>query len=161
MHSHEVLRQAVDRVGVKAVAHDVRISQALLYKWCQPFDPADPDAGGARNPLDRLLSILRCTGDDAIVPWLCHQVGGFFIPNPPATPSNLDAHLLTRTQRLVMEFSDLLRSVMQAVEDSSVEPHEAERIRQAWNVLKSSGEAFAVACEKGCYNRKKPARDAI
>src|SRR4051812_5698319 len=41
MKSYEVIRQAVDEPGVKAVAAALKVSPALVYKWCEP--PADED----------------------------------------------------------------------------------------------------------------------
>jgi len=156
MQSHEVLRQAIDPVGVKMIAREIGVSAALVYKWCQPFDPDDPDSGGARNPLDRLLAVLRKTEDLGPVTWLCRQMNGYFVGNPEAVGDNLDTRLLTETQQLVQEFSDLLRTVTQAVEnDGLIEPAEAERIRAAWDSLKSSCESFTVACERGLFRRPR------
>ena len=72
MRSHEVLRAAADRIGVKALAARLRLSPALVYKWCQPRDAE----GGARNPLDRLAEIVRATGDDGVVRWILTVSGG-------------------------------------------------------------------------------------
>jgi len=55
MKSYDVIRQAVEEPGVKAVAAALKVSPALVYKWCEP--PAstdDPDQSGAKNPLDRV-----------------------------------------------------------------------------------------------------------
>ncbi len=152
MHSYEVLKRAIDAADVKSVAATLRLSTALVYKWCQARDPDDPGAGGVRNPLDRLADVVHATGDVNVVNWLCHEAGGFFVPNPAETADDRDAELLNRTQRLVMEFSQLLTTVTRAIEDDGViEPAEADRIRQAWELLKSSAEAFTLACECGRY----------
>lgn len=154
MKSHEVLKRAADRVGVKALAAVLRVSPALVYKWCQEFDPHDPDAGGARNPLDRLADIVRLTGDREVVNWLCHENGGFLVDNPPAEVPRVNTELLVNTQRLVMEFSQLLGTVTRSIEDDGeIEPAEADRIRHAWEMLKATAEAFAVACERGLFHR--------
>ncbi|RJP36035.1 MAG: hypothetical protein C4547_08265 [Phycisphaerales bacterium] len=161
MESYEVLRRAIDAVGVKVVAATLRLSPALVYKWCQHRDPDDPDAGGARNPLDRLADVVRATGDCNVVNWLCHEAGGFYVPNPTETVGDLDAELLNRTQRLVMEFSRLLGEVTRAIEDDGqIEPSEADRIRHAWEALKSSAEAFTLAAERGVYKRESRRRGA-
>ena len=153
MQSYQVLKQAIDRAGVKSVAATLRLSTALVYKWCQVRDPDDPDTGGARNPLDRLADVVRATGDVSVVNWLCHEAGGFFVPDPDTPAEEQDAELLNRTQRLVMEFSRLLTTVTRAIEDDGlIEPSEADGIRQSWEQLKSSAEAFALACERGKYN---------
>ncbi|MCO6435688.1 MAG: helix-turn-helix domain-containing protein [Phycisphaerae bacterium] len=156
MRSHEILKRAADRVGVKALAAELRLSPALIYKWCQEFDATDPDASGARNPLDRLSDLVRLTGDHAVVNWLCHEANGFFVRNPAPPTPDISTELLINTQRLVKEFSDLLLTVTRSIEDDGqIEPHEADRIRQEWEVFKSYVESFVVACEQGAYRSKR------
>ncbi len=153
MRSYEVLRRAADVVGVKALAARLRVSPALVYKWCQEWDPSDPDASGARNPLDRLAEIVEATGDQDVVNWLCHSAGGFFVPNPPGSPDDVGTELLLSTQRLVKEFSQLLLAVTKSIEDDGqIEPAEAEGIREAWELLKRTVETFTVACEQGLFH---------
>ncbi|MCK6456228.1 MAG: hypothetical protein L6Q92_06830 [Phycisphaerae bacterium] len=155
MQSYEVLRKAVDRVGVKAVAAELRVSPALVYKWCEESDADDPDASGTRNPLDRLREVVRLTGDTDIVNWLCHEAGGFFVTNPPVRKANFDAELLESTQRLVLAFSRLLEEVSRsASDDGQIKSDEAERIRDDWERLKSTTEAFVTACERGVYRTR-------
>lgn len=152
MRSHEVLKRAADRVGVKALAATLRLSPALVYKWCQEHDPEDPDASGARNPLDRLADIVQETDDRDVVNWLCHEAGGFFVTNPTETPPDVSTELLVNTQRMVKEFSQLLLTVTKSIEDDGeIEPAEADRIRNAWELFKGTVEAFTVACERGVF----------
>ncbi len=157
--SHEVLKEAIEKVGVKAVATELKLSAALVYKWCQPWEPDDPDASGARNPLDRLAEILRITQDPGPVNWLCHQAGGFFTPNPPIDARDLGTELLKSTQQLVKEFSDMLEEVSRAVaNDGAIEPAEAVRIRRDWETLKRVAETFVVRAEAGMFDNGEPPR---
>ena len=157
MRSYEVLRKASDTIGVKALAAELKLSPALVYKWCQEWDPNDSDASGARNPLDRLDQVIRATGDDGPVHWLCQQAGGFFVKNPDAATGDFSMSLVVDTQRLVRDFSQLLLTVTQSIEDDGqIEESEARRIRQAWELFKSTVEAFAIACERGIYRGDKP-----
>lgn len=154
MRSYEVLRNAAEKVGVKQLAHALKLSPALVYKWCQEFDPDDPDASGARNPLDRLAEIVELTGDRAVVQWLCQQAEGFFVPNPPTKRGPIGRELVVETQELVEDFSHLLRTVTKAIaDDGIIESHEAERIRDAWEKFKSTVEEFTIACEQGAYRK--------
>lgn len=158
MRSHEVLKSAADGVGVKALAAELRLSPALVYKWCQEWDPDDPDASGARNPLDRVADIVRVTGDRRVVNWLCHEAGGFFVSNPTRRPPDVSTELLSNTQRLVKEFSQLLLTVTKSIEDDGeIEPSEADRIRDAWELFKGTVEAFTVACERGVFHTQSDA----
>ena len=152
MLSHEVLRQAAEPIGVKALAASLRLSPAMVYKWCQESSRDDPDASGARNPLDRLRDIVSATGSTDVVNWLCHEAGGFYVPNPKVPQTSLDTELLVNTQRLVEEFSHLLSTVTRSIEnDGRIDPVEADAIRRAWEKLKNTAEEFTVACERGVY----------
>ena len=35
MKSHEVLKQVIEEVGTKRVAAELKVSNSLVYKWCQ------------------------------------------------------------------------------------------------------------------------------
>jgi hypothetical protein len=156
MRSHEVLREAADTIGVKALAAKLRLSPALVYKWCQESDPKDPDASGARNPLDRLREIFEATDSIKPVNWLCHEAGGFFVSNPSVASESADTMLLVNTHRLVEEFSQLLATVTRSIEDDGrIDAAEADRIRLAWEGLKQTAEAFTIACERGLFDAQR------
>jgi hypothetical protein len=156
MRSFEVLRKASDPIGVKALAAILKLSPALVYKWCQEWDPNDPDASGARNPLDRVADIVRATGDIDVVNWICHQAGGFFVANPSPPQTDSGTTLVVNTQRLVKEFSELLMAVTNSIaDDGQIEQHEAARIRDEWEFFKTTVEAFVIASEKGMFHSRK------
>ena len=149
-----VLREAIEEVGVKAVAAKLGLSSALIYKWCQEPTQDDPGSSGARNPLDRIHLLYELTKDPRIVNWLCHEAGGFFVENPVEPPGPSDQHLLGTTQQMVQNFSAMLAEISKSIaNDGLIQPHEAERIRQTWEQLKTQAERFTVACERGMYDK--------
>jgi hypothetical protein len=155
--SWEVLREAADRIGIKALAARLNLSTALVYKWCQEPAREDPSGSGARNPLDRLKEIVDATGDPRVLNWLCNGAGGFYVENPHVTPGETEEQLLTTTQRMVTDFGELLATLSRSIEDDGqISAAEADRIRQAWEMLKTTAECFVVASEQGMYreNRK-------
>lgn len=157
MRSFEVLRRATEPTGVKAVAARLRLSPAMVYKWCQESIHDDPDASGARNPLDRLAALYQATGSIELVNWLCHEAGGFFVANPDVTDETVDTELLRNTQRMVTQFSHLLLTVTRSIEnDGLIEPREADEIRAEWERLKATAESFTVACERGAFFPDEP-----
>jgi hypothetical protein len=166
MKSYEVIRQAVSEPGVKAVAAALRVSPALVYKWCEP--PADsegPDQSGARNPLDRVREMYLLTKDIRLIRWLCNEAGGFFVANPvPELRKSVDQTIFEETGGMMREFSELLDAVTGSVEnDALIDVDEAEVIRQRWEDLKACLERFVLNCEEGHYHvKRKPAivRDA-
>lgn len=156
MKSWEVLRESTEKVGVKAVAARLKLSTALVYKWCQEPGSLEPGASGARNPLDRVAAIVATTGDITPLTWLCNAADGFFVPNPKANPGPAAEALLGTTQRVVHDFGGLLSDISRSIEDDGlIMPDEAERIRRSWEHLKMQAEAFVVACERGVYGEKR------
>src|SRR5439155_222173 len=79
MRSYEILREAAEKVGVKVLAKELKLSPALVYKWCEAPEEADPESSGAKNPLDRICEVVRLTNHTPVVNWLCHEAGGFFV----------------------------------------------------------------------------------
>jgi regulatory protein CII len=156
MESHEVLREAAEKIGVKALAAHLRLSPALVYKWCEEAEADDPDASGTLNPLDRLRDIVKVTGHIGVVGWLCQQAGGFYVRNPESKSADIDGDLLQSTQQLVLAFSELLNEVSESVaNDGAIEAGEARKIRKEWEQLKTTAETFVVACEHGIYRKQK------
>jgi len=162
MKSHEVIKQAVEEPGVKAVASALQVSPALVYKWCEPLaDETDPDQSGAKNPLDRVREMYLLTKDIRLIRWLCNQAGGFFVANPvPEIRKSVDEQIYNETRAMFRDFSELLDAVTASVEDDPhIDPGEADIIRDKWEDLKACVERFVISCEKGHYHLKtKPTR---
>jgi hypothetical protein len=158
MKSYDVIRQAVDEPGVKAVAAALKVSPALVYKWCEPSaDESEPDQSGAKNPLDRVREMYHLTKDIRLIRFLCNEAGGFFVANPvPNLRKRMDESVVSQTQAMVRDFSVLLEAVTESVEnDSVIDSNEADHIREKWEDLKACVEHFAVSCEKGEFRLKK------
>ncbi len=157
MKSYEIIRQAVEEPGVKQVASELKVSAALIYKWCEPpAKDSDPDQSGAKNPLDRVKELYTITKNVGLIRWLCNEADGFFLPNPRTNVGNdLDKAFYVETRRVVRDFSELLDSFTESAEDHNVDTTEADQIRQKWEELKSSVERFVVLCEKGYFQVKK------
>lgn len=150
MESYQVLRDALQERGVKAVAAELKLSPSLVYKWCQP----KTEDSGADNPLDRVAELVRLTGKTAPIHWLCQAHNGFFVENPVKTGDH-NAPVIMATQQLLREFSELLEAVSTSfANDSAIDPAEAQRIRTEWEQLKTLAEQFVVACEAGVYRPK-------
>jgi hypothetical protein len=158
MKSHEVIRQAVDEPGVKAVAAALKVSPALVYKWCEPAgEEGDQELSGTKNPLDRVREIYQLTKDIRLIRWLCNEAGGFFVANPEIVPKrSVEETVVGETRTMVRDFSELLDAVTESVEDDSIiDAGEADEIRQKWEDLKAAVERFVTSCERGVYRIKK------
>ena len=156
MKSYEVIRQAVDGPGVKSVAAGMKVSAALVYKWCEPAaDASDPDQSGTKNPLDRLAELYQQTNDMRLIRWACNQASGFYVENPKAIVGTIDQNVYRQTRSMFRDFSELLDSVTESLDDDhQIDAKEADEIRQKWEDLKSLVEGFVVGCEKGHYHVK-------
>lgn len=146
MESYEVLKEAIKDVGAKSIASDMSLSLSLIYKWCQPHY-----AGGADNPLDRLVRLQQLTGQEAPVQWLCEQAGGYFVKNTIQEPATPSSSLLGVTQDILGEFSGLLEAISKSTKDGKITRSESEMIRKEWEDLKRVAEGFVLACESGVY----------
>jgi hypothetical protein len=157
MKSYEVIRGAVDELGVKAVAAGLRVSSALVYKWCEPpAEHADPEASGAKNPLDRVREMYQLTKDIHLIRWLCNEAGGFFAANPVAdVRKTADETVFEETRLMVGDFSELLNAVTESMgADKQIDSLDADKIRQKWEDLKACVEHFVLCCETGRYRGK-------
>jgi len=159
MKSYDIIRQAVEEQGTKAVAAALKVSPALVYKWCEPpAEQDDPDQSGAKNPLDRVRELYTKTRDIHLIRWLCNEAGGFYVVNPsPELKKSRDESIFGETRKMVREFSELLHTVTESVEDDSqIDRDEADSIRQRWEDLKACVEHFVIGCERGHYGKEGP-----
>jgi hypothetical protein len=147
MESHEALKHAFEKTSPKAIAAELGVSLSLVYKWAQEQSES---GSGSRNPLDRLLEIVRLTEDPRIVEWLCHRCGGYFVRNPENTCQD-GFQVLPATSEIIDQFSQLLHRISQAALDNSITPDEAEEIRKHWDKLKCFAEGFVRCCEEGDF----------
>ncbi len=147
MESHEILKNSFQRSTPKAIAAELGISLSLVYKWAQE----QSDSGsGSRNPLDRLVEIIRLTGDPRIIEWLCQKCDGYFVRNPQSSCEEGFA-VLPATSEIVDQFSKLLRRISESALDHSITPEEAQNIRNSWDRLKCYAEGFVRCCEEGDF----------
>jgi hypothetical protein len=146
MESHELLREVFQKTSPKHAAGELGLSLSMVYKWAEP----PSDKSGAANPLDRVAKLVRCSGDERIVQWICQQAGGFFIKNPKDTRPH-PAFLVPAMNHVVQEFADLLAVMARSAEDNQVTPDEAKSIRARWEELKSVTEEFVRCCEEGNF----------
>jgi hypothetical protein len=158
MRSHEILREAIKPTGAKAVAAHLRVSTPLVYKWCEAG--AEENGAGAANPLDRLLLLMDATGSLAPLDWLCAQSGSFRVNNPVSEETAAEG-VLSASQNILKEFSDVLEAVSEGYNNGQrIDAGEAARIRREWEELKQVGEAFVHACEAGCYDCERKREEA-
>lgn len=154
MESHEIIKNTVNKAGVKSVASDMNLSPSLIYKWCEA---KGEDRSGADNPLDRLLALCQVTGKSDPIVWLCEQVNGFFVENTtPDVGVGQEMKVLEMTQRILREFTDMLDMVSQSMQDDNgIDKQEARDIRAEWEDLKRVAEQFVLGCEMGAFAPKE------
>jgi hypothetical protein len=150
MESHEILREVFQKTSPKHLAGELGLSLSMVYKWAEPPE----QKSGAVNPLDRVAMLLRCSGDERIVQWLCQQASGFFIKNPK-TGRPHPAFLVPAMNNVVQDFADLLGVMADSAHDNQITAAEAESIRARWEELKTVTEEFVRCCEEGNF---RPAR---
>jgi hypothetical protein len=154
--SNEVLKNAFEKTGFKAISSDLKLSTVLLYKWCQDFSVTNKGTfRGAINPLERIAQLYGKTKDVEIINWICQKANGYFVQNNLIDEDALDAKLFNNTQRIIKEFSETLEKISECCNDGKISHKEAESIRKEWEDLKRVGESFVFACELGKFNRRQ------
>ncbi|MDB4400547.1 hypothetical protein N9Z85_03430 [Akkermansiaceae bacterium] len=149
MESHEIFKEAFKKSSPKEVASELGVSLSLVYKWAQEQSES---GSGSRNPLDRLLEIIRLTDEPRIIEWLCQKTDGYFVKNPESTCQQ-GFEYLPATNEIVAQFGNLLTRISQAAHDSSITQDEASEIRTDWDKLKHFGEGFVRCCEEGDFEK--------
>jgi len=156
MESYEIFKEAFKNCSPKAIASELGVSLSLVYKWAQEQSES---GSGSRNPLDRLLEIIRLTEEERIIEWLCERSNGYFVRNPQSS-CDKGFEVLPATNEIVMQFSGLLSRISQAALDISITEDEAEDIRQQWDRLKCYGEGFVRCCEEGDFEKMEEVKEA-
>lgn len=149
MESYEIFKEAFKKSSPKEIASELGVSLSLVYKWAQEQSET---GSGSRNPLDRLLEIIRITKEERIIEWLCEHNNGYFVRNPESSCQQ-GFEVLPATNEIVSQFSNLLSRISQAALDSSITQDEAQEIRQQWDRLKCFGEGFVRCCEEGDFEK--------
>lgn len=152
MQSHELLREVLQKANAKEVSATLGLSLSMIYKWAEP--PGEGTGSGAVNPLDRILALLKATGDKRIVQWVCQRAGGFFIQNPADTKGHPE-FLIPATNQIIQEFADLLAVIAAAAADNHINERESKQIRGRWEELKCVTEGFVQCCENGNFTPMK------
>jgi transposase-like protein len=147
MESYQIFKEAFKRSSPKAVASELGVSLSLVYKWAQEQSET---GSGSRNPLDRLLEIIRLTEEPRIIEWLCEKCDGYFVRNPSSSCEQ-GFEVLPATNEIVAQFAALLSQISQAALDNSITLDEARDIRAQWDRLKCYGEGFVRCCEEGDF----------
>lgn len=149
MESYEIFKEAFKKASPKEIASELGVSLSLVYKWAQEQSET---GSGSRNPLDRLMEIIRITKEKRIVEWLCERNDGYFVRNPESSCEK-GFEVLPATNEIVSQFSGLLSRISQAALDDSITQDEAHEIRQQWDRLKCYGEGFVRCCEEGDFEK--------
>jgi hypothetical protein len=154
LQSHEVVREALDKVGAKVVAQEMGLSYSTVSKWGEVPSKEGEKGSGSRNPLDRVDALYQVTKHKPVIEWLCNRAGGFFVENPPCERSKeLAKEFVAHTREMVREFYRLLEVFSESFEnDGRIDEEEAKRIRTEWEKLKSIVASFVFACEKQYYS---------
>lgn len=151
--THGILKQAVDRAGPKRVARALDISLSLVYKWTQPpRTKKNPGASGARNPLDKLVTIFHLSNDLEVIQFLCRIARGYYTANPNADEREATT-FVSATVAALNEFADLLQTAEKSFSnDGVIDQDESKLLRKNWDKLKGRLEHFIVACEEGAFD---------
>lgn len=145
MNSKEALKKACKERGVKEIAQSLRLSPTAIYN--QINDPEKNDI------LSKFVDFVNACGNDIPVEWVCEELNGIFVKNPNIVAES-DYMKPPYVPEALKEFSDVILEIGNAMEDDSITPEEAVKIRKEWDELKIVLERFVLACEFGYIHKK-------
>ncbi|MCC7508698.1 MAG: hypothetical protein IT464_04945 [Planctomycetes bacterium] len=153
--THKVLKQAVDRAGPKRISRALDVSLSLVYKWTQPpRTKKNPSASGARNPLDKLVTMFHLSQDLEIIHFLCRVARGYYTSNP-VHGNEQTQNFVSATISSLNDFADMIHHAEKSLTgDGMIDDDESKKLRRMWDKLKGRLESFIVACEEGRFNRE-------
>lgn len=127
MTTYEILKDNL-KVPIKELAGDLHLSKESIHKWI---------SGEQRNPLDRLFIILDNSDKGAVLDYICHRSGGYYIelPKSEETSSEICANACK-------EFGELLTAMSLALSDGVVDEIEYDRINKEWGDLQNVMHGF-------------------
>jgi hypothetical protein len=115
-------------------------------------DAANPNREGHRFQLRWVVPITRASGNDAIVRYLAHAVGGMFVRLQPAGVS-MDA----QTSAVLKEVGELLIEASSASADGKVTREEAEKVAREADQAIEALMAFKESMRRRASDDEPPA----
>lgn len=151
MASHELLHEVCKKPGSKNVAQAVGLSLSLIHQWSR----ARGDRSEAMNPLDRVEALIQFTGDVRLAQWVCERADGYFVKNPAVMSAprtgKAEPSLLLATAKLVGSIAEFEVKLSATELHGCISAADGRELRSAWEKLKSVGESFVQACERGMF----------
>lgn len=125
MYPHEIFGAAV-KGHRKAVAYALHLSVSLIDQWCN-----DPDESAKRNPIDRLISIVKTLREESPetselpIQFINEQLGYM----PPIRLVRGEARDLEKIAAFVREVGEYLTETARANSDNTRTVEECEAMR--------------------------------
>ncbi|MEI6125370.1 MAG: phage regulatory CII family protein [Pseudomonadota bacterium] len=121
---------------LKQIAEELNMSQSYLTRAALP-DQDDCETGtGCRFPLERLIPLVRCTGDYGVLDYIEEQLGRVAVKLPSVKSDNTDFYGLTLNA--VKEFGDLMGEIKKDMADKKIGAKERERIcKEGYHSIKA------------------------
>lgn len=155
MNTNKVLKEALHGCDRAEVAKYTGMTLGSLNNQVSGEKPYCPK-GQTPNMLDRVYRLIdityTTTGNMVIMEKLAEEFGFILIQNPAIVAD--DSPALEKVAEILREFACLIDEIGKSTEDGIIEPHEGDKIRAKWEILKRIGEEFVLACETKKYGRK-------
>lgn len=111
---------------LKLIAEEIGMSQNYLTRSALP-DPEECETGsGCRFPINKLIPLIRVTGDFAILDHIEDSLGRIAIVKP--TAAHTSREICRQAMKSVKEFGELMASLDVGLADGKLTDAERERI---------------------------------
>lgn len=131
---HDTLKDALAAVVFhspippKAQADELGENVSTVYRWADEHQPEN------YPPLTKIVPHARCTGNHALIQFLCHRVGGVLVPLREIRAVQAEPQQLSLFQRtmlaVVKEMGEAAAAIEHSIKDGKLSEREARRCRK-------------------------------
>ena len=156
MNSRQALKKALKGADRNVVAKAMEMQIGSLNNQVAGELPYYPK-GKTLNFVDRTMNFMEAVeaenGKLILLEWMAEEFSCILIRNPVVNVS--DSPAISKISEILQDFAAVIDETGKAAADQKIEPHEADKIRAKWEIMKRTTEEFVLACETGVYNPKK------
>ncbi len=137
MDSKKIMKVASKDTGVDVIAQCLGLKPSTIYNQMNMDEKTDL--------VGRFLDWCNLTANDLTISWVCNELGGFFVKNVKAKPSVSSTPKVLSD--MLKEFSELIQSIADSVEDGVITRSEVENSRKEWSEFQQLTEGYIFGLE--------------
>lgn len=135
---------------LKAIAEEIGVSENYLTRAALPGAEESDTGSGCRFPLDKLIVLIRATGDFCVLDYIERILGRVAITIPPKRRTPI-RDICRLTVKATANFGELVSDIEKSLSDNLLDQGECDRIQdEGYRTIQQ-----IVLLTNACKNGKK------